>query len=59
MKIRKKSLIPFTPPKKMGQGTGIGLSISYGIIKEHGGMIEVEDRKSSKGTRFKVKLPLV
>jgi len=56
---KEKIFDPFYTTKKMGQGTGIGLSISYGIIKEHGGMIEVEDRKSSKGTRFKVKLPLV
>ena len=39
------------------QGAGLGLSVSYGIVKRHGGMIEVES-KVGKGTTFIVKLPV-
>ena len=38
-------------------GTGLGLSVSYGIVKRHGGTIEVKS-KMNKGTTFTVKLPL-
>jgi two-component system NtrC family sensor kinase len=48
---------PFFTTKKVGQGTGLGLSVSYGIIKEHGGNIEVESTVG-KGTTFTVILPL-
>ncbi|QPP48425.1 hypothetical protein I4484_14500 [Halomonas sp. SS10-MC5] len=35
----------------MGQGTGFGLSLSYGIVQKHGGRIEVDSRPS-EGTTF-------
>ena len=38
-------------------GTGLGLSVSYGIVKRHGGVIEVES-KVGKGTTFTIKLPI-
>ncbi len=47
---------PFFSTKE-GEGTGLGLSVSYMIIKKHGGSIEV-DSKIGKGTTFTVKLPL-
>lgn len=48
---------PFFTTKKVGEGTGLGLSVSYGIVKEHGGEIQVESTEG-KGATFTVILPL-
>jgi len=48
---------PFFSTKEPGQGSGLGLSISYGIIKSHGGDIEISS-KLGEGTTVVVKLPL-
>ncbi len=55
----KKSHIfePFYTSKDVGKGVGLGLSITYGIIKEHGGEIELETEQG-KGTEFIIKLPI-
>lgn len=47
---------PFFTTKAVGEGTGMGLSISYGIIKDHGGSIEVKSIPD-KGTAFEIRLP--
>jgi len=48
---------PFFTTKEVGEGTGLGLSVSYGIVKAHGGDIGVESQ-ADKGTTFVIKLPL-
>ena len=49
---------PFYTTKPVGQGTRLGLSISFGVIRRHGGRIEVES-EVGVGTTFRVLLPLV
>jgi len=49
---------PFFTTKKQGEGTGLGLYVSYGIVNDHGGTIRVENIADS-GVRFTVSLPVV
>lgn len=53
----RKIFDPFFTTKKQGRGTGLGLSVSYGIIERHRGRLEVKS-KVGKGTTFTVKLPI-
>jgi ligand-binding sensor domain-containing protein/signal transduction histidine kinase len=55
--ILDKIFQPFFTTKPPGQGTGLGLSLSYDIIKAHGGEIKVET-KENYGTEFIIQLPL-
>jgi two-component system, NtrC family, sensor kinase len=48
---------PFFTTKPVGSGTGLGLSLSYGIVNKHGGKIDVAS-EVGKGTRFTVRLPV-
>lgn len=56
--IKDKIFQPFFTTKPSGQGTGLGLSLSYDIIKAHGGKIEVKTEEG-KGTEFIITLPSV
>jgi signal transduction histidine kinase len=55
--IRDKVFDPFFTTKPLGQGMGLGLSISHGIVQGHGGTIDF-DSAPGQGTCFRVRLPL-
>lgn len=57
-KVQKQIFEPFFTTKEVGSGTGLGLSVSYFIIKQHHqGDIEVHS-KPGQGTRFSIRLPI-
>ncbi len=63
--FRKKGSLHFILKlQPVGEGTGLGLSVSYGIVQEHGGSISVESptkdpetQELSTGTAFRVRFP--
>ena len=57
-KVLDKIFQPFFTTKPTGQGTGLGLSLSYDIVKAHGGELKVET-KEGEGSEFIIQLPVV
>ena len=55
-KVFDKIFQPFFTTKPTGQGTGLGLSLSYDIVKAHGGEIKV-NTKEGEGTEFIIQFP--
>ena len=56
-KVKDKIFQPFFTTKPTGQGTGLGLSLSYDIVKAHGGELKVET-KEGEGSEFIIQLPV-
>jgi signal transduction histidine kinase len=55
--VRRRVFDPFFTTKPPGQGTGLGLSVCYGIVRAHGGTIDIES-EAGAGTSVRVRLPL-
>ena len=56
-KVLDKIFQPFFTTKPTGQGTGLGLSMSYDIVKAHGGQLKAETREG-EGSTFIIELPM-
>jgi signal transduction histidine kinase len=56
-KVLDKIFQPFFTTKPTGQGTGLGLSLSYDIVKAHSGEIKVKT-KDGEGSEFVIQLPI-
>ena len=56
--VKQKIFEPFFTTKETGKGTGLGTSISFGIVKDYGGTIEIES-EYGKGATFIIRFPVI
>ena len=56
--VRSRVFEPFFTTRDVGQGTGLGLAVSFGIIKDWGGSISVQS-KPNAGACFKILIPMI
>ena len=55
--VQSKIFDPFFTTKEVGKGTGLGLTVAYAIVQEHGGRIRLDSRQNA-GASFRVELPV-
>ena len=55
---RDRLFVPFFTTREQGEGTGLGLPVSFGIVAAHGGNLWFEEPESGRGARFVIELPV-
>lgn len=55
---RDRLFVPFFTTRQQGEGTGLGLPVSFGIVAAHGGSLVFEEPESGRGARFVIELPV-
>ena len=56
--VKRKIFEPFFTTKDTGKGTGLGTSISFGIIRDYGGTIDIQSERG-EGTTFNITFPAI